>query len=741
MKKNIDRSRIYHLIALCTISVVCAIIYSNTLNSPFVFDDSPNIIENPHVRLTSLNFQELYSAGTKSPSSRRPVANMSFAVNYFFGKYNVSGYHLVNIVIHLINGILVYFLAAFIFKHQSGIPRVSTSQSPNSSIPGSLNSSIPQPLNPLIGFMPLFVALIFISHPIQTQSVTYIVQRMNSLSVMFYLLSFLLYLYGRINRKKWRQYAFWLSGFISWIIALGTKEIAATLPLIIFLYEWYFFHNLSRDWLRRNFKYCFCLILIFALVVYFYLDGLVVSAILESYVNRDFTMGQRVLTQMRVIIYYISLLSFPHPSRLNLLHPIATSQSLIDPVTTLLSLALLLFCIGYAIVSARQQRLVSFCILWFFIHLAIESSIIGLEMIFEHRLYLPMVGFALLVSYIMLHYLSKRSLWVMVICVFTTVSLGAATYMRNGIWQDRKTLWSDVIAKNPRSYRAHYNLGSELSERGNHPGAIEQYHKALKIKPDHAKAHNNLGFALSKQGNLKEAGHHYYMSLKIEPNLAEAHFNLGVISEGQGKLEDAVNRYTEALRIHPGFTEARNNLGAILLKQGKLQEATYHYTEALRFNSDNPEVHNNFGLVLEEQGRLKDAVDHYIKALQIKPDYAAAYVNLGVALARQGNTKEAVRCYLMALQIKPDDAGAHNNLGAALMRRDKLNEAIDHYNKALKIKPDYAEAHNNLGIALFRLEMYEDAVDHFYDALRIDPENDDAKQNLERSLRNIKTSR
>ncbi len=557
---------------------------------------------------------------------------------------------------------------------------------------------------------------------------------------MFYLLSFLLYLYGRINRKIWKQYAFWLSGFISWIIALGTKEIAATLPLIIFLYEWYFFHNLSRDWLRRNFKYCLYLILIFALVVYFYLDGLVVSAILESYVNRDFTMGQRVLTQMRVIIYYISLLSFPHPSRLNLLHPIATSQSLTDPVTTLLSLALLLFCIGYAIVSVRQQRLISFCILWFFIHLAIESSIIGLELIFEHRLYLPMVGFALLASYIMLHYLSKKSFLATIICVFITVSLGTATYMRNEIWQDRKTLWSDVIAKNPQNYRAHYNLGSELRERGNYQKAIEQYLKVLKIKPDHAKAHNNLGFALSKQGNLKEAGHHYYMSLKIEPNLAEAHFNLGVISEGQGKLEDAVNRYSEALRIHPGFTEARNNLGAILVKQGKLREATYHYTEALRFNSDNAEVHNNFGLVLEGQGLLKDAVDHYIKALQIKPDYAEAYVNLGVALARQGNIKEAIRCYLTALQIKPEDAGAHNNLGAALMRQEKLMEAIDHYNKALRIKPDYAEAHNNLGIALFHLEMYEEAIDHFYDALRIDPKNNDAKQNLELGLRKMKTS-
>ncbi len=173
MKKNTDHSIIYHLIAVCAISIVCAIIYSNTLNSPFVFDDFTNIMENPYVRLTDFNLKELYTAGLKSPSSRRPVANIRIADNDFFGKYNVSGYHLVNIIIPLINGILVYFLAGIIFKHQSGIPRVSTSQ--------SLNSAIPQSLNPLTGFIPLFTALIFVSHPIQTQSVTYIVQKMNSL--------------------------------------------------------------------------------------------------------------------------------------------------------------------------------------------------------------------------------------------------------------------------------------------------------------------------------------------------------------------------------------------------------------------------------------------------------------------------------------------------------------------------------------------------------------------------------
>lgn len=127
----------YHLVALFAISLFCIIIYSNTLNTPFVFDDLPNIKNNPYIRLTSLDFGKLYDAASKSPCSKRPLANISLALNYYFGKYGVTGYHIVNIVIHLINGILVYFLALIIFWQASNIPGQKTPQAPNPSIPQS----------------------------------------------------------------------------------------------------------------------------------------------------------------------------------------------------------------------------------------------------------------------------------------------------------------------------------------------------------------------------------------------------------------------------------------------------------------------------------------------------------------------------------------------------------------------------------------------------------------------------
>ena len=535
MRKDIDNTYKFHLIVVFCIALLCIIIYSNTLNSPFVFDDFPNIKKNPYFRLIDLDFQGLYYAGFKSPNPTRPVANISFALNYYFGKYDVTGYHVVNIIIHLISGILVYFLALIIFKQASFVP--------NQKIPQFHGASIP-----LISFC---AALIFISHPVQTQSVTYIVQRMNSMSAMFYLLSLLLYIHGRLTRIKWRRWALFCGCFVSWIMALGSKEIAGTLPFIILLYEWYFFQDLGADWLRKNIKYSFGLFAVLGLLIFIYLGWSPFDRVLATYANRDFTIAERVLTQFRIVVIYISLLLYPHPSRLNLLHHITTSNSLLEPVTTLLSLLIIAGLIGLAIYLARRQRLISFCILWFIINLVIESSVIGLEMIYEHRLYLPMFGFALVVSCLLFHFLSKRRLWAIVVSAVIILSLCTGTYARNRVWRDSITLWSDVLSKSPQNHRAHLNLGNVLLEQERLTEAVSHFSAALRIKPGYAATHYNLGDALDKQGKLKEAIRHYSEAIRLKPDYAKAHYNLGIALQRQGKIKEANIHFSYARRLSP----------------------------------------------------------------------------------------------------------------------------------------------------------------------------------------------
>ncbi len=230
------------VLAICSLG---ALVYSNSLDAAFVYDDTRSITGNPRIRVEHLGWRELYEAAFESPLPR-PVANLSFALNHYIGEYEVAGYHVVNVAIHLVNGVLVYLLALFLFAH-SAHPRPSRE------------------------WAALLAALVFTAHPVQSQSVTYVVQRMSSLAVMFYLGALLLYLRGRSSPRGWRRWASWAGAGAAWILALGSKEIAAVLPVTIWLCEWYFFQDLSRTWLRRNLKIGCVVLALLATLAFFYL--------------------------------------------------------------------------------------------------------------------------------------------------------------------------------------------------------------------------------------------------------------------------------------------------------------------------------------------------------------------------------------------------------------------------------------------------------------------------------------
>jgi len=292
--------------------------------------------------------------------------------------------------------------------------------------------------------------------------------------------------------------------------------MAATLPLFIFLYEWYFFQDLSKTWLRRSAPYLGGILILLVLVAFIYLGGHPLERILIGYEDRDFTLTQRLLTESRVVFFYISLLIFPYYSRLNLDHTFALSNSLIDPITTLVSVAVILGLIWLAIFLAKKERLISFSILWFFGNLAIESSVIPVEIIYEHRAYLPSMLVSMMVVVLTYRYAKPRWCRVGALCAMVIV-LTFWSYERNSVWGDEVTLWADCIKKSPLKARPHNNLGNALARQGELNKAIAHYLEALKIAPDFAVAHNNLGLALAQQGRFEEAIYHYYEALEIRP--------------------------------------------------------------------------------------------------------------------------------------------------------------------------------------------------------------------------------
>ena len=259
-----------------------------------------------------------------------------------------------------------------------------------------------------------------------------------------------------------------------------------------------------------------------------------------------------------------------------------------------------------------------------------------------------------------------------------------------------------------------YNIrGAVYQGLGQLDASVQAYNKALAIKPDYAEAYYNMGNALKDQGKLVMTIEAYNKALALKPDYADCYLNKGVALQAQGKLEEATGAYSQALTIKPDCATAYNNMGSVLQDQGKLEEAIESYNKALAIKPDYAEAYNNMGVTLQEQGKLEEAIESYNKALAIKPDDAEIFSNMGNVLKEQGKLEKAIEAYNKALAIKPDYAEAYNNMGNVLKDQWKVKKAIDAYNKALAIKPDYAEAETNLAVLLFDRGSFEEAAELF----------------------------
>jgi protein O-mannosyl-transferase len=675
------------------------IVYSSSIKGPFVFDDMVNIRDNSKFRLTELTLNEMVRAGFESPCSHRPVANISFALNYYFNRYDVAGYHLVNILMHMATGIILFYffkitlglLNAYNFEFQ--IKKKASPDKQNCSIHNSTNSSISTsqhslgPASTEILFISFFAAFIWLVHPLQTQTVSYIVQRMNCMAAMFYILSLLLYVKARLANSKWKKLALFLGCILSGILSLGSKEIAATLPFFIFLYEWYFFQDVSLKWLKRNSIYLFGFLFVVILIVFFYLDGHPIEKILSAYNHRDFTLWQRMLTEFRVVVYYISLLIFPHPMRLNLLHDFTISHSFIDPTTTLLSFIVIAGMMVTAIWLAKRERLLSFCILWFLGNLIIESSVIGLEIIFEHRTYLPSIFFILIIIVSVRRLINSKWLGAVLLCTVAII-FSIWTYQRNIVWSDDISLWEDVVKKSPNIARSQNNLGDTLMKRGHIDEAMDHFLRALQIDPDYTEAQNNLGVVLARNGNLDDAIEHYRTALNIKPGYSDAYYNLGNALARKGDAKAAIYNYRKALEFNPEFFKSYYNIARILSNQGKTGEAINNYQKALNINSETPQTlyHLSWIYATSENRSSRNGV----KAVKLAEKLCMltgyqqplALDALAAAYAETGNFDRAVetaqKAFELALQLGPEE----HIIG--LKKRLKLYQARQPYRQSLK---------------------------------------------------------
>ena len=694
----------WHWLTVATICLLTFFSYSNTLSCPFLFDDFTNIQGNRHIRMSELTWPNILDAARNSPDSKRPLANISFALNHYFGEYQVMGYHVVNLAFHIVNVLLVYWIVAFTI-------RIDDSRRAKNLSPQQKCASC---------WIAPLAAILFAVHPIQIQAVTYIVQRMTNMCTMFCLLAMLLYILGRTttNKRKWFYFAL---ATVHWIAALATKEIAATLPLLILMYEWFFFQDLKRRWLLRHLPWMLALGVLLAAISLMFLGTTPLEKIQDGYEPRDFSMGERILTQFRVLILYITLLFYPAPDRLNLLHLIPTSNSPVHPPVTLLSITLVVAIVGMAIALCKQQRILSFGIIWWLGCLAIESTIIPLEMIYEHRLYLPMLGFCWVVAYPLAHLATPRLTHSATLFLLLAVVLSGLTYWRNHQWNQQIYFWNDVVHKSPQSARAHNNLGKALAREGLQTEAIRAYEQALDLDSDLSLAYNNRANSYSDLGNFAAAIDDLTTAINQDPENGIFFFNRGFSHQRAGMLNLALKDYEQASRLHPNDAHIINSQGGVLLEMNQYDEALERFNRAINMLPHYADAYSNRGNTFRELKDYHSSINDYATAIQLEPDNAMYYSNRGSCLGDMGRRKEALHDFSQAIRCDESYVQTYLNRADLQQRYNNYKAAIMDFNHVIALNAGTADVWNNRGGCHAQLKHFEAAIRDFDQAIQLHP--------------------
>lgn len=552
-------TKTFHLAILVVLSLL---LYSNSYNCSWQFDDHENIVNNTKIHLTKFHAQALndtiYSNGPDK--MYRPVACFTFALNWYLGGLDVFGYHLVNISIHILNSIFLYLVIVKIlsikkhngknFKHKYEVA--------------------------------LLASLLWAINPVNVQAVTYIVQRMASLATLFSIIAIYFYLEFKSKKKMISLFAC----LVSFLFGIFCKENAVMLPFSILLLEFVFFKkNFTKEIFKKIPIIITCCLIVFAIAILLFDINLL--GILK-YENRVFTPVQRILTESRILVFYLYQIFIPNLSNLSIHHDIFISQSIFDPISTFFSIIFILFLIGSSIAVIKKYPLLSFAILFYFLNHIVESSIIGLELLFEHRNYLPSFFLFLPCANLVVSLRDKFKIkshvlfgTIHLVILILILCYGMTTYSRNFDWKTEKSLWEDAMEKAPESSRPPHNLAwSYYGRIGDITKAMELYKKALSLN--------------------------FYDKLKKSIILG----NIALIHYEKGDRNKALKYMGKAAQQNPRFIEMKTRLAFMLINYGEYESAEIILEKVIKENPNDIEaiylLGKNFYLLEEYENAIHE---------------------------------------------------------------------------------------------------------------------------------------
>jgi tetratricopeptide (TPR) repeat protein len=728
--------------------------YANGFNAPFVYDDTLAILENETIRrLWPLSTVLWPQAEGGLTVSGRPVLNLSLAINHAISGTQVWSYHVFNILLHagsawLLLGIARHAIASWSARSSAGMPGVLP-------FPGPAAQDRAYRLG-------LAVTALWALHPLLTQAVTYTIQRAEGLMGFLYLLT----LGGLVRATSVdaghasapRRRRAWLGVSIAaCLLGMGTKEVMATAPLMVLLYDRTFVAGSFASAWRLRHRYYLALATTWIVLA---------ILVLSTGGNRGGTVGIGTgvplwaypLTQFEAIARYLGLALWPHP----LVFEYGTFW--VNDTSDLVPHALVVVpLLAGTILALRRWPAAGFCGAWFFVILAPTSLTPGtIQMVVEHRMYLPLSTVMALAVCCGQRWLGRCALPAL---LAAAIAMGVLTHRRNHDYRSALALWSDTVAKRPANPRAHDGLAETLSRLGRMDDAIAHRREAVRLLPYESRYHYNLALTLASAQQRAEAIHHYQQSLQLAPGEARTHNNLAILHGEMGDEKTAVFHYGEAVRLEPANALYHYNHGVALLRSGRHADAAASFETALELRPDHAEAHFNLATALMRLNRVEAALTHYAeaarrrpgdvtyritlgdalllakrpdaaldeyqRALAAQPDSIDAALGVANALAAGRRPAEAVAHYEAVLRRTPMHPTAHYRLGDALLDLEQLPRAVEHYKAALRITPAEAEVHHNLGVAYARMEQWQDARTEFETALRLKPEYPDARRHLE----------
>jgi tetratricopeptide (TPR) repeat protein len=645
----------------CGLIVLAALAaYCNSFSGPFILDDSVAITNNPSIK----HLGSVLSPPASSTAGGRPLINLTFALNYALGGLNVWGYHALNLAIHIFAALILFGVVRRTLREHP----TPNAQHPTSKASHSLHGLSSAEALPLA----LAVAVIWVVHPLQTEAVTYISQRAESLMGLFYLLTLYCFIravecrsgftpdirlrpsfasategkqayggqvsginpdlqpkrgnppnsqlpalnvqFSTFNSRIWS-----LGSIFCCLLGAATKEVMVTAPVLVFLYDRTFVAGSFREAWRLRWRYYLGLACTWLLL------ARLMTGLGQRSVGFDqgVTWWNYALTSCRSVVLYLKMAVWPHPLVFD--YGAALISRPADAVPYALVLAALLTAV---LIALRYRPGIGFAGAWFFLILAPTSSVVPVagQPIAEHRMYLPLAAMVVWVALGLYRLIGRRSVMIL---LTLAAGLGWLTVQRNQDYKSELSIWTDTVTNCPDNARAHSILGNVLLDLpGRLPDAIAQYEVALRIDPNYAEAHLNLGNVLrGMPGRLPDAITQYEAALRLDPISVPTHVNLGTaLLSAPGRLSDAIAQFRAALRLDPDLAEAHNDLGNALFNlPGRLPDAIAQYKAALRLKPNSVSAHFNLANAwLKMPGRTPDAIAQLQAALRLKPDLRPA---------------------------------------------------------------------------------------------------------------------